>query len=230
MSLSLTHGKSLDIGQVGIAPEDLPPLGSGPIELSTWFADRKPDTKYPIDLEIGCGKGTFLVQQAQHEPDINYLGLEYARKYWRYAADRCRRRGLNHVRIVCTEAATFLHQYVREATFRQVHIYYPDPWPKRRHHKRRLIQPAFLRQLHHILEPASRDEPTTGRILIATDHLEYFLWMQEQVADVKPLFNSQAFERPHSASPDERVGTNYERKYKAEGRSVYGMTLVRQEM
>ena len=216
MTFSLSHRKPIDVGHVGIDQNDLPSIDAGPIDLRGWFPDDRRDR--PLELEIGCGKGTFLVQEATERPEVNFIGLEYANAYWRYAADRCRRRDLQNVRIVHAEAASFVQYRVPDQTFRQIHIYFPDPWPKKRHHKRRLIQTEFLRQLHHALEPA-------GLVRITTDHDDYFQWMLEQVAEVADLFAPQPFEPPQSADRGELVGSNFERKYRREGRLLHAMIL-----
>ncbi len=216
MSFSLSHGRSLDPGEAGIGRNDLPHFDAGRIDLSQWFDVSL--RSQPMELEIGSGKGTFLVQQASIRRDINYIGLEWARPFWRYAADRCRRHGLNNVRLVHVEADMFLRNYVDDRVFQVVHIYFPDPWPKNRHHKRRLIQEGFLRQLHRVLAEE-------GSVLIATDHRDYYEWMLDHVSRVPELFRRCAFDRPQSAGEGEVVGTNFERKYRLEGRAFHGMKL-----
>jgi tRNA (guanine-N7-)-methyltransferase len=224
-------------------------------------ADTAPTCARPIELEIGSGKGTFLVQQAQRYPGVDYLGIEWAKAFWRYAADRARRRGLENVRLLRCDAAVFVRHYVPDSVFRQVHIYFPDPWPKKRHHKRRLIQAEFLRELHRVLVPAEAAGMSgvskvskvsevsgvskvsgvsgvsevsggsgvsggdTAGVRIATDHADYFEWMREQVEQVTDLFDRLGFESPGSAGEGEWVGTNFERKYRREGRPFYGMIL-----
>jgi len=236
MSLSLSHGKQLDVGHHGIAQDDLPPMEAGRVEPRQWFLSEgsEPNTTgRPVELEIGSGKGTFLVQQAQMYPEVDYLGLEWAKSFWRFAADRCRRHGLDNVRLIRADAAMFVTHYVPDAAFQQVHIYFPDPWPKKRHHKRRLVQASFLRELHRVLTPGSPGSPTPGspsgeeisQVRIATDHADYFDWMIEHAQQVENLFDRLPFESPESAGEGEMVGTNFERKYRKEGRPFQGMIL-----
>ncbi len=172
----------------------------------------------PVELEIGFGKGTFLVEQAKLRPEINFFGLEYARFYWRYASDRLRRNGCLNVRTVRAEAGYFLGEFVPDASLSVLHIYFPDPWPKKRHHKRRLIQEKFVPVIHRILAPA-------GRIQIVTDHAGYF----EQIEPV--IRNSGLkvvdYNRPGSAADGEYVGTNFERKYRHEGRPFYAIAATK---
>src|SRR6188508_3113617 len=110
----------------------------------------------PVELEIGMGKGTFLTEQAKARPEINFFGIEWARWFWRYASDRIRRAGCTNAHLVRAEAGFFLAEHVAENTLSVLHIYFPDPWPKARHHKRRLIQPAFLSQAQRVLQPGGR--------------------------------------------------------------------------
>lgn len=214
MRQTLRTEKSLDVGDIGVDQAELPPFDQGPLDLRGWFADAD----RPLELEIGTGKGTFLVHEAARTPQVNYLGVEYARAFWRYAADRCRRHGLANVRIVCVEAELFVRRYVPDGCCSQVHVYFPDPWPKKRHHKRRLIQAPFLRQLHRKLQP-------DGCVRLATDHQGYFEWIAEHAALVDDLFTQHPFESLPSADGEELVGTNFERKYRREGRPFFALIL-----
>lgn len=208
----------MDGGEFGI--EHLPRMGSTPQESRfdprLWWPPELRER--PLELEIGSGKGTFLVQQATQSPEINYLGMEWAKQFWRYAADRIRRHNLTNVRMLHGDARVFVTWCVPDATFRQVHVYFPDPWPKKRHHKRRSINAAFLRQLHRVLVPG-------GMIRLVTDHDDYFAWMVEHAGQVTDLFERIPFERPASAGEGEVVGSNFERKYRREGRPFNAMTL-----
>ncbi len=237
MGLSLGHGKEMDPGHVGVLDEQLPHYEQGAIDLRAWFPTDKPapaptpgsgdrdkresqgDLR-PLELEIGSGKGTFVLNQAKATPGVDYIGIEWAKQFWRYAADRIRRHGIINVKMVRAEAGFFVRNYVADGVFRQVHIYFPDPWPKKRHHKRRLFQTPFLRELHRVLQP-------DGQIRIATDHVDYFAWMEEHAANVTELFERLPFESPDAADEGELVGTNFERKYRREGRPFNAMILKR---
>lgn len=217
----------LDIGHHGFPQDALPALDHGPLDLQSFFgfagaaadAGPGPADKRPLELEIGSGKGTFLVQQARLQPDTDFLGIEYAGAFWRHAADRCRRHGLENVRLLHADATVFVRNYVADGSLHRVHLYFPDPWPKKRHHKRRSFQEPFLRELHRVLEPG-------GELHVATDHLDYFAWMEEHAAKVEDLFDRRAFVPPPSAGEGELVGTNFERKYRVEGRTFNAMVLA----
>lgn len=209
-----------------MARDALPEFDAGPIDLRAWFAQPA----RPTELEIGSGKGTFLIQHAVRHPDVNFVGLEYARAFWRHAADRARRHGLDNVRVVHFEAGAFVRHFVPAGSMRQVHVYFPDPWPKKRHNKRRLIQAGFLRELHRILEPARDDDPQAGCIRLATDHEDYFAWMLDHAEAVSDVFERLAYAAPDSAGEGEAAGTNFERKYRREGRRVQAMILRRRRL
>ncbi len=212
----------LDIGHHGFPQDALPGLDYGPIDLRVFFGFPSVpagEPKRPLELEIGSGKGTFLVQQASVQPGTDFLGIEYAGAFWRHAADRCRRRGLDNVRLLHADATVFVRNYVADHSLHRVHLYFPDPWPKKRHHKRRSFQEGFLRELHRVLEAG-------GELHVATDHLDYFAWMEEHAQRVSNLFERRAFVPPPSAGEGELVGTNFERKYRVEGRIFNAMVLV----
>src|SRR3954471_14719996 len=122
---------------------------------------------HPVELEIGMGKGTFLTEQAKARPDVNFFGIEWANWFWRYASDRLRRNGCTNARAVRAEALFFLREHVPDASISVLHVYFPDPWPKKRHHKRRLVQEPFMQQAKRVLAPR-------GRLQIVTDHQGYF--------------------------------------------------------
>lgn len=245
MASSLGHGRELDTAGCGWTWDDLPAPDEGPLDLRPFFdfPDAGVDTPRPrpLELEIGSGKGTFAVRYGEANPGVDLLGIEYARAFWRYAADRVRRHAMRNVRMLYAEASSFLKLYVPEASVRQVHVYFPDPWPKKRHHKRRFVCEANLRLLHRLLEPGNADSPATsgwerasetanetrGRVRLATDHADYFAWMEQAAAACADAFERRAFDPPGSGETGELVGTNFERKYRREGRSFYGMILVR---
>ena len=134
----------------------------------------------PVELEIGSGKGAFLLAAAGEHPERNFIGLEWARAYCHYAADRLRRHGRTNCRMVRAEAQEWIRAHVAEASLAAVHIYFPDPWPKTRHHKRRLVQPAFWRELERILKPG-------GVLRIVTDHEPYFRFIEQVAAEACPM-------------------------------------------
>jgi tRNA (guanine-N7-)-methyltransferase len=181
MSFGLGRGRELDDapGVIGVSAADLPPLPddvaqnphAARIDPRRWFSDPA----LPLEIEIGSGKGTFLLDAATQNPRTNFLGIEWAREFYLYTADRIRRRGLANVRVLNTDATEFLRWRCPDEIARVIHLYFSDPWPKRKHHRRRVVQDAFLGESWRILEPG-------GELRIVTDHDEYWDWMQEHFA------------------------------------------------
>lgn len=213
------YKKLLDTGDTGLTSDNLPVCEK--IDLKNWFGLER--YNLPLELEIGTGKGEFLLRQAGMVSSVNYIGLEYAKQYFLYAADQARREGLKNIRIVNTEALFFIKNYICDEIFRQIHIYFPDPWPKRKHNRRRFVQENNLRELHRILEPG-------GLIRIVTDHDDYFAWMKKHLSFVADLFICLPFSSPEAASEGELVGTNFERKYQRKGRSFHGIILKKRDV
>ena len=207
----LSHGRAGKWDPSGVLLEES--TAAGPVDLGAIFGNRR-----PVEMEIGTGKGTFLLARAAARPEVNFLGIEWARAYCRYAADRVRRAGLQNVRLLRTDARHFLKVCLPAGCLWRVHIYFPDPWPKRKHHRRRLIQPAFLNELRRTLRPG-------GQLLIVTDHLDYFRHIQAVLLAGRG-FAMVPF--PEMADAEgELVGTNFERKYIAQGRLFYKLARLR---
>ena len=217
MSFGLGHGRALDVTGVGISQQQLPPPEAGRLGPA-WFFPERPDA--PFELEIGSGKGTFLLQEAPAHPDVNYLGIEWAGEFFRYAADRIRRAGIPNVRMLYADASEFVRCWLADGTCSVVHLYFSDPWPKARHHKRRVVQDASLAEFHRVLRPG-------GELRLVTDHDALWAWYGERIASAGHLFEAVPFERPASAGSGEVVGTNFERKYRREGRPFHAVTLRR---
>ena len=175
---------------------------------------------HPVEMEIGSGKGTFLTDQAKARPEVNFFGIEWANWFYRYAADRLRRNGCLNARVVRAEALFFLNEFVPGASLSVLHVYFPDPWPKKRHHKRRLVQEPFLRQAERVLCAG-------GRLQVVTDHQGYFEENIEPVLKSSRILSVIEYNRPGSAAEGEFVGTNFERKYRREGRPFYALAAVK---
>jgi tRNA (guanine-N7-)-methyltransferase len=203
--------RELIIEPIGLDVETIP----RPIVWRELFGNAN-----PVELEIGMGKGTFLTDQAKARPDVNFFGIEWARFFWRYASDRLRRNGCTNARTIRAEASFFLTEFVEPETISVLHIYFPDPWPKARHHKRRLIQPKFMPLARRVLKPG-------GRVQVVTDHQGYWEENIEPTVRSAEGFAVVDYARPGSAGEGEFVGTNFERKYRREGRPFYAIAAVR---
>jgi len=167
----------------------------------------------PVELEIGSGKGLFLANAATARPDRNFLGIELAKKYARRAAERVAKKNLTNVRVLPADARLFMARFCPSASLHAVHVYFPDPWWKARHKKRRVFGEPLVLDIERTLLPG-------GDLYVATDVEEYFGVIRELVAS-HPRFSEQA--APTVREPEHELDylTNFERKYRIEGRPIY---------
>ena len=191
------------------------PPGEGVVvDPLAWF-----ESPGPIELEIGCGKGGFLLSRARTAPHVRLLGIEWANKYFKYCADRMARREVTNVRVMRTDARHFVVHHLPPECIDVLHVYHPDPWPKKRHHKRRLIQCDFAEAAVRCLKPGAA-------WLIASDHAEYFEHIR-QVLDAHPWLSEVAWTDASPELAPDWSGTNYEIKYVREGRVIYRVAYRR---
>ena len=193
-----------------LAPYLLPvPDPPAPIDWAALFGND-----HPVEVEVGFGKGQFLLTTALANPDVNFVGVEVVRKYQLFTATRMAKRDLRNVRVACADARLFLRDCVGTGSLRAVHVYFPDPWWKKRHHKRRVFTPEFAAQCERVLAPG-------GRLFLATDVEEYFGLMREALAPLAGLCPAPEL----GSAVDCR--TNFERKALEGGREVYCVAYER---
>ncbi len=251
MSFGLARDRELDDAGIGVREAELPPLPdaviadreAGRIDPRAWFADPT----LPFEIEIGVGKGTFLVNQTTNDRATNYLGIEWAHEFYLYSADRLRRRaateGLQNVRMLHAGAADYLKWRCPGGIVRVIHLYFSDPWPKHKHHKKRVIQDSFLADAWKVLVAG-------GELRVVTDHDDLWSWDVEHFnrwaakdgegelgVDRSTLvglsvgrapFVQRAFTPPEWVVEGELVGTNYERKFKRDDRPAHACVLSKQ--
>lgn len=167
----------------------------------------------PLEIEIGSGKARFLVAAARANPTHDFLGLERALSYYRICRERVARSGLANARVLRADGRLFL-EGLRAASVRAFHVYFPDPWPKKRQTKRRLLDAVALETMATRLEPG-------GSLRIATDHAAYGRSIQLSLGSV------EALERLDWDALPPPPPTNYELKYAAEGRPIWRFFLRR---
>lgn len=168
------------------------------------------------EVEIGFGKGKYLLRRCQEDPGRRFLGIELATEYWRHFVERARKRGLANWVALRGEALYLISTVLPTGFAAAVHVYFPDPWPKSRHHKRRLFDPETLDLVIGLVRPG-------GRLLFATDFLEY----GELVREILAGYPGIRVERREGVW-DEGPRTHYEAKYILEGRPILRLEITRE--
>jgi len=129
-----------------------------------------------LEVDLGCGDGSFLMEMARHHPERDFIGVERLLGRVRKVCRKLTRHGLDNARVLRLESRYVVEWLLPEASVSRLHLLCPDPWPKVRHHRRRLVQQDFLDAVRRALVPG-------GEFLFMTDHEEYFQWAEEKVAD-----------------------------------------------
>lgn len=171
-----------------------------------------PGASGPWEVELGFGKGRYLLRRAQEDPGRRFLGVEIVSKYQRMLARRARRRELGNLATIRGEALQLLATVLPRGFADRVHVYFPDPWPKSRHHKRRLFDPETIDLVVGLLRPG-------GELQFATDHPEY----GDEVVGVLRGTPGFSFEI-HDGPWPEGARTNWEAKFEAEGLPILRLT------
>jgi len=170
-----------------------------PLPLDTLF-----DPARPLEIEIGCGNGRFLVARAVKNPETQYLGIERLLPRVRKLDKKACRLGLDNLRVLRLEAFYTFYYLLPPHRVRTVYVLFPDPWPKRRHHGRRLFSPLFLDALWARLEIG-------GTVQVATDHPDYFASIHASLSADPRFQETAAMER----TADEQ--TDFERLFRGQG-------------
>ncbi len=167
----------------------------------------------PVEIEVGFGKGLFLVNSAQARPATNFFGIEIERKYTLFTATRIAKRALHNVRLATADARLFFTDQVRTASVSALHVYFPDPWWKNRHRKRRLFTEEFAVQCERVLVPG-------GMLHFVSDVEAYF---EETALMLGRLQELRALPRPETSDAQHAMDylTNFERKYRLAGKPIY---------
>jgi tRNA (guanine-N7-)-methyltransferase len=199
----------LDVSQ-SHANEPVPPV---PLDWRAVFGNDR-----GVVVEVGFGKGLFLLSAGQAHAGTNYLGIEIERKYQLFTATRLAKRGLSNVRLACADARCFFRDFIAAGTLEAIHVYFPDPWWKHRHRKRRVFNEEFVTQCARCLRPC-------GRLHVVSDVADYY-------EDIVELMAGCAELRPEPEMPEQQQGqdylTNFERKYRLEDRPIHRAVYERQ--
>jgi tRNA (guanine-N7-)-methyltransferase len=190
------------VGETELLPSDY----FAPLELAECFS-----TAGPLEVDIGCGDGAFLVARAAQFPDRNFLGLEKLGGRIRRGCKKASRLGLTNVRFLRIESGYAMQYLLPPAVAEIVHLLFPDPWPKSKHRRRRIVTPDFLALVHRVLAP-------DGRFRIATDQQNYFEKIRELIS---PATFVESIPRPEETF----AITTFEKHFLAEGAPIYRLEL-----
>ena len=190
--------------------------GDAPLDFRALFGRAA-----PVHVEIGFGNGDVLAAMAARHPEYDYLGIEVHRPGIGALLRRLEAAGLGNARVMRADAKEVLARNIPDAALSAVNIFFPDPWPKKRHHKRRLIQPEFAELVRRKLQPG-------GMLHLATDWRDY----AEQMLDVlsqTPGFENTAAAGAFAPRPEERPLTKFEQRGKRLGHEVYDLSFRRSQ-
>jgi tRNA (guanine-N7-)-methyltransferase len=186
--------------------------GEEPLDLTATFGRDA-----PVVLEIGFGNGESLVALASSHPERNYLGLEVHPPGVGHLLLCCEAAQLRNVRVICDDAVQVLQRRVPDASLDEVLLYFPDPWPKKRHHKRRIVQPPFVELVTRKLKPG-------GVFRLATDWLPYAEHMLA-TAGSSPVLHNESATGDYVDRPASRPLTRFERRGQRLGHGVWDLAF-----
>ncbi|MEW6352743.1 MAG: tRNA (guanosine(46)-N7)-methyltransferase TrmB [Pseudomonadota bacterium] len=191
----------------------LAPAPHTPLDLDAVFGRRAPRI-----LEIGFGMGDALAELAAAHPENDYLGIEVHRPGVGKLLNLLDARQINNVRILCADAVEVLARHIPDAGLDAIYLFFPDPWPKRRHAKRRLVQPPFVALVARKLQPG-------GHFHLATDWEDYARHMLE-VLSAAPQFVNAAGIGCYAPRPAYRPQTKFERRGARLGHPVWDLVFI----
>lgn len=168
----------------------------------------------PLEIEIGSGKGLFLSNAAQQNPSHAFLGIEIVGKYAQHSAGRLAKAKLDNALMVSGNAEPLLKDRIESGSIAAVHVYFPDPWWKKRHRQRRVVNPESVRNISRILQAG-------GRFHFWTDVLDYFESAVEMIAEVAPELGVPLPEEEIASSHDLDYRTHFERRSRQSQIPVY---------
>lgn len=174
----------------------------------------------PKVLEIGFGNGTTLAEMAKNQTDHDFLGVEVHRPGVGQLLRLIEQHALTNLRVECDDAVELLKKRIADNSLDKVQIFFPDPWHKKRHNKRRIIQPAFVELLAKKLKPG-------GQLHLATDWQDYAEHMLD-VLNNTPLFINASKDKSYIARPEYRPLTKFEQRGHQLGHGVWDLLFIRQ--
>jgi tRNA (guanine-N7-)-methyltransferase len=193
--------------ELGMQPRDSDGRPTGSLDTESWFGRSA-----PLVLEIGCGAGISTLAMAAAEPHLDVMAVEVYRRGLAQLLSGVDRAGLTNVRLIRGDGVDVLEHMLAPGSLTAVRVFFPDPWPKARHHKRRLLQPSTVALIADRLEPG-------GVLHAATDHAGYAEQITE-VGDAEPLLHRVALDVDDLPISVSRPVTKYEAKARHAGSDV----------
>jgi tRNA (guanine-N7-)-methyltransferase len=160
-----------------------------------------------VEVDVGCGKGRFLIARANQFPETSFLGIERMRSRQANVNKKANRHNLENVYLTGLEASYVVENQIEPDSVSVYYIFFPDPWPKRRHHRRRLFTESFLNSIHKTLT-------ADGVINVATDHLDYF----DVIYDI--LSDDSRFKEVETFEPEDHERTGFEVTFMGQGLKI----------
>lgn len=167
----------------------------------------------PVEVEIGFGKGSFLLALARMHPERNFFGVEFTKRLSSRLSGLIERDGPANVIVIHADFTCLMRTMIWPESVSVYHLYFPDPWWKRRHHQRRLFHDDFAAALVRTLTPR-------GKILLASDVQDYYMTMVKQLSTI-PMLEQFTWERDQVNKRGKFILTDFERKYREKGRAIY---------
>jgi tRNA (guanine-N7-)-methyltransferase len=211
--------RDLDLSDWLLEFDDLPQPWDGGVQL---FGEVR-----PLEVEVGSGKGLFLRRATAQLPEHNFLGIEVAFKYARFAAAHLAKQGAENGRMMAGDGLRVFREIFPDKSLEAVHVYFPDPWWKKRHRKRRVLNEAFLADVGRTLRPG-------GALHFWTDVKEYYETTLELIAEMQSADTPLPLEGPHEVPepPSEHhldYRTHFERRTRMNGEPVYRSLFVKND-
>ena len=174
---------------------------------------------HPIHIEVGMGKGQFIIEMAKRNPEINYIGIEKYSSVLVRAVEKLEDFEQNNLRLIRMDAENIEEVFDKDEVDR-IYLNFSDPWPKDRHSKRRLTSTRFLERYNNILTPE-------GRVMFKTDNKDLFDFSLEQVEEAGWILENHTYDLHHSEYNEGNVMTEYEEKFSAKGNTICRLVAYR---
>lgn len=174
---------------------------------------------HPIHIEVGMGKGQFIIEMARRNPEVNYIGIEKYSSVLVRAVEKLEDFEQDNLRLIRMDAENIEEVFDKDEVDR-IYLNFSDPWPKDRHAKRRLTSTRFLERYDNILTPE-------GRVMFKTDNKDLFDFSLEQVEEAGWILENHTYDLHHSEYNERNVMTEYEEKFSAKGNPICRLVAYR---